>query len=224
MHTCIRSCSALLAFIALLGPAFAGTVVSKPRATKAIVTADDLKGLLIETSADKFVQVEELSFGVDKENKLFMAYWRYVEPGGRVVTKDWRDHAKKIFRSPSDIHGVFVKTAGRDLWVENIVFVGDSKGRFSVDSFSGSLDGVAVAQESAAAYEAGQKSCRLQTVGTACTNLYNSCTGGCGDPPACPCPIFPNGSCHADPIIRCKGTCPVDETCNTLATGWCDCG
>ena len=178
---------------------------------------------MYRVSKDKLVQIEDLVYGTSRDDRLIVAYFRYVEPGGRVVTKDARAWAKTVFDSPADVHGVKVKVGGRDIWADTIVFVADSDGIFELDSFTGSHDGQAFTQLSAA-MEVGSQTCRFKKVGTECWNLYDGCTPGCGPAPDCICPIFPNAACAPLDILECRGTCPhAGDECGRGTDGWCHC-
>src|SRR5262245_34672951 len=84
---------ALAALLLIVGPAFAGIHASEPRVVRTLVTADDFRGVLYKFSEEEYVQIEDLVFGVNDKDRLIIAYWQYVEPGGRVVTKDTRASA-----------------------------------------------------------------------------------------------------------------------------------
>jgi hypothetical protein len=214
----------------LLSGAGSGSVVGEMAASpqgkvtpvRVITTAQDFRGVVLRRGTHE-VQVEDLQWGLNADDRMVVAYMKFVDEHGQTLVVDKRTSVKRTFASPSDMHGFYMSFGDLKqlVWVDRILFARDSDGCLVIRSFSGTKDGEKVGDgEVPAAAAAVYDVCKWHAV-TVCASGTPICVPGCPSIGTCIC--GGSGNCNEFGSAVCDGPCPDNQDCNTGSGGGLKC-
>lgn len=135
----------LVVTLGLLGPS-----VSKQQvALRSVEDNAHFRGALIRRGESQ-VQILDLVWGVNQRDGLSAVYSRLQYPDGSVVVTDRRGKAKRVFASANEMHGFFMDVGQSPegeharLWIEDIDFAVDHKGRIVISRWKARTEDGAV--------------------------------------------------------------------------------